>query len=275
MHMALREDVHALASIPAERKAHPRKPIRAEDGVTALGVISPPPIHVQTPTFDGSLGQLFLCVRERKIDLLDIPLLPICEAYFEYLLNSSLSDLDHAAAALTALSYLLERKAWALLPIADPEPEVEEVLELIAPTVGQYETAIQALSIYRQERERYFFRATESPGDFELPFTIGEVTLADLARAFERVLAKATVEPVRITKVRRSLSEQMKIVYRSLTEEWRALDQMIELPFSREEAVYWFLSLLELIRLGQAGVKLVENEVRFARLAKPEGSKGA
>ena len=267
--MALREDVHALAAIPAERKPQPRKPNRNEDGVTALGVISPPPIQIQTPTFEGSLGQLFLCVRERKIDLLDIPLLPICEAYFEYLINANLNDLDHAAAALAALAYLLERKAWALLPIADPEPEIEEVLELIAPTVDQYQTAIQALTIYKEERERYFFRAEETPGDYELPFTIGEVTLADLARAFERVLTKATLEPVKINKPRRSLSEMMKVVYKALSEEWRALENLIELPFTREEAVYWFLSLLELIRLGQAGVKLVENEVRFARAAKP------
>ena len=264
--MALREDVHALASLPAERKSHPRKVHRSEEGVTALGVIAPPPIHVESPHFTGSLGQLFLCVRERKIDLLDVPLLPICEAYFEYLLNSTLSDLDHAAAALAALAYLLERKAWALLPLAEPEPEIEELLALIAPTVDEYQTAIQALTIYHQERERYYFRSVENPAEgYELPFSIGEVTLMDLARAFEHLLTRATPEPVSIHKQRRSLSEQMKIVFRVLTDEWRALDQLITLPFSREEAVYWFLSLLELIRLGQAGVKLVENEVRFAR----------
>src|SRR5438270_10878643 len=168
--MALREDVHALASLPAERKSHPRKVHRTEEGVTALGVVAPPPIHVESPHFTGSLGQLFLCVRKRKIDLLDVPLLPICEAYFEYLLNSTLSDLDHAAAALAALAYLLERKAWALLPLADPEPQMEEVLELIPATVDEYKTAIQALTIYHQERERYFFRTEETGSDYQLPF---------------------------------------------------------------------------------------------------------
>src|SRR5947199_8289996 len=112
--MALREDVHALASLPAERKAHPRKVHRSEEGVTALGVIAPPPIHVEPPHFTGSLGQLFLCVRQRNIDLLDVPLLPICETYFEYVLNSTLSHLDHGAAALSSFAHLLARHARAL-----------------------------------------------------------------------------------------------------------------------------------------------------------------
>src|SRR4051812_16701440 len=93
---------------------------------TALGGIAPPPIHVTTPTFDGSLGTLFRCVREHKVQLLDVPLFPICEAYFIYLLKAELKDLDEAAAALAALAYLLERKAWALLPVEEPEPDMDE-----------------------------------------------------------------------------------------------------------------------------------------------------
>ena len=37
--------------------------------------------------------------------------------------------------AFSGVVDLLERKAWALLPLAEPEPEIEELLALIAPTV--------------------------------------------------------------------------------------------------------------------------------------------
>ena len=74
--------------------------------VLPTGIIAPPPIQVESPRFSGSLAMLFACVRERKVDLLDIPLFPICEAYFTYLMDSELADLDEAAAALAALSYL-------------------------------------------------------------------------------------------------------------------------------------------------------------------------
>src|SRR5579862_9053880 len=91
--------------------------------IAALGVVAPPPILVQTPTFDGSLGMLFQCVRDQKVDLMEVPLAPICEAYFLYLMQSADVQLDEAAAALIALAYLLERKAWGLLPVFEPIEE--------------------------------------------------------------------------------------------------------------------------------------------------------
>lgn len=262
--MALREEVTVLA-----RRQPARKQPRKEEAVSALGVVAPPPIEVESPHFSGSLAALFACVRERKIDLLDVPLLPICEAYFIYLLQANLKDLDQAAVALTALAYLLERKAWALLPIAEPVPEIEETLELPPPSTGQYEIAITALSIWQEEREQMFFRQADAgPELYELPFELTNVTAADLARAFERLLAKATPEPIApLNRPRKSISEQMKMVFQSLSSEWKCLDELVTLPFTREEAVYWFLSLLELIRLGQATVRRQDEDVQFARAA--------
>jgi len=41
---------------------------------------------------------------------------------------------------------------------------------------------------------------------------------------------------------------------------------MMEAPYTREEAVYWFLALLELIRLGQVAAQIFDDgEVAFAR----------
>ncbi|HEY3782838.1 MAG TPA: segregation/condensation protein A [Fimbriimonadaceae bacterium] len=263
--MALRTDVTALA-----RRQHARKPHKVEEAVTALGVVAPPPIQVESPYFTGSLGTLFTCVRERKVDLLTVPLLPICEAYFLYLLEATLKDLDNAGAALAALSYLLERKAWSLLPVAEPVAELELPTELIAPTNHEYETAITSLNIWQDERERMFFRPPDcGPDPYELPFEIGNVTINDLARAFEKLLTKATVEGVKpLNRPRRSISEQMKVVLKALSQDFKSLDQLITLPFSREEAVYWFLSLLELIRLGQVNVRLTEAaDVEFAKAA--------
>jgi chromatin segregation and condensation protein Rec8/ScpA/Scc1 (kleisin family) len=262
--MALRSDVTVLA-----RKTPTRKPQKADDVVTALGVVAPSPIYVESPKFTGSLATLFACVRDRKVDILDVPLLPICEAYFTYLLQASLKDLDQAAAALAALAYMLERKAWALLPVAAPEPESEEAFELIAPTAHEYEQAIFALRIWEEDRERMFFRPPGA-GDasYEIPFEIGNVTILDLARAFEKLLTKA--EPAAITplsKPKKSLAEHMKVVLKALTKDWATLDDLVQAPFTKEEAVYWFLSLLELIRLGQARVKIVGEDVGFARVA--------
>lgn len=246
-----------------------RKASRATERVSPLGVIAPPPIEVASPKFNGSLAALFTCVQDRKVDLLDVPLAPICEAYFLYLLEISLENLDEAAAALMALAYLLERKSWALLPIAEPEPETDETMELIAPTTHEYQMAIDSLRVWHEEREKFFFRSADNgPDPYEIPFDIGDVTPADLARALERLLRKATPEAVKpLNKPRKSLSEQMRVVFTALSGEWRTLERLVTEPFTREDAVYWFLALLELIRLGQAAVRLHEDDVQFARKA--------
>ncbi len=237
--------------------------------ISALGVVAPPPIHVQTPSFDGSLGTLFQCVRDHKVDLMEVPLAPICEAYFTYLLQSPDVSLDEAAAALIALAHLLERKAWGLLPTVEAEPVVEESLELPSPSVQRYDPAIEALELWHQERSRTFFRDFESgPDPYEVPYTLSNVSAADLALAFERVLKRAKPDVMQpLGAPRKSIAEQMSVVLKSLAKEWLSLDVIVPDDITRSDAVYFFLALLELVRLGQASVRLGETEVEFARAA--------
>lgn len=233
---------------------------------SGLGIVAPPPLQIASPAFEGSLATLLKCVRDHKVELRDIPLAPVCEAYFEYLLSSATPDLDEAAAALVALAYLLERKAWVLLPVDEPEPEVEEPLELPDPTVHEYDVAIEALRIWHQQRSRVFFRSPEAgPDPYELPYTLSNVKADDLARALERLLSKAVpakMEP--LSKPRKSLSEMMRLVMSALSKTFKPLEELITSPYTREDAVYWFLAILELIRLGQVDVQADEQEVRFA-----------
>ena len=243
-----------------------------KERISALGVISPPPIHVQSPNFEGSLATLFTFVRDHKVDLLDVPLFPICEAYFAYLIQSELKDLDEAAAALSALAYLLERKAWLLLPVPDPEPEYEESMALPEPTSHEYQSAIRALQLWHEERSNLYFRSPEAgPDPYELPYTLANVSPTDLARAFERVLRKATPETVDHIKPRKSLQEQMKLVLEAIGDDWTNLENLLVQPYTRSDAVYWFLALLELIRLGKVVARVIEENVEFCLAASPAG----
>lgn len=239
--------------------------------ITPLGVIAPPPLRIETPVFEGTLASLFKCVRDAKVDLLDIPLFPICEAYFEYLIQASLDNLDEAAVALLALSYLLERKAWALLPTPEPEPEIEDEYEALPPTSHEYATVVETLKVYQEERSQLFFRSGDTgPSVYELPYTLANVRPEDLARAFRKLLERAQPNPdAQVSnKPRRSIADQMKIVLGILKKEWTPLDQIIEEPYTREDAVYWFLALLELVRLGQAGIRVEGEAVEFARMTR-------
>lgn len=244
----------------------PRSTLAKTEAVNPLGVVAPPPIHVTTPAFDGSLVALFQCVRDGKIELKDVPLLPICESYFAYLLASADIHLEEAAAALTALAYLLERKAWLILAADEEPPAVEEPLELPDPTVYEFELAIEALTQWQQERARKFFRTAGGSVDpYEVPFELEEIALSDLAKAFERILARAEPDPIEpLARAVKSLEEAMGNVLRALSNQPKGLDELLIRPYTRSDAVLWFLALLELIRLGRVRAWLEGEEPLFS-----------
>lgn len=233
-----------------------------------LGVFEPPDISIECPAFSGSLGLLFQFVRDHKVDLIDIPLAPICTAYTVYLVERGEQDLESAAVALVALSYLLERKAWRLVPgEAVPALEDLDLIDDVEPYVQEFRPAIEALLERRSERDFLYFRSGEpANASYELPFDTSDVQPVHLAAALSRLLARAkpdTIEP--LGRPRRSLSEQMIVVLKALPLEFASLDAIVTGEFTRSEVVWWFLALLELIRLGQARVKLEADEPLFAR----------
>jgi segregation and condensation protein A len=239
-----------------------------ETNITTWGFEAPVAIEIECPAFTGPLAMLFECVRKHKVDLLGVPLQPICEAYFRYVLDHSLEDLDRAAAALVALCYLLERKAHLLIPA--PEVEMDELPYEdgeweYEPSLHEFVPAIEALRMCESERDQHYYRSGASEALYEMPYELKDVTPGDLARAFERLLKRAVPEkPEILSKPRRSLADQMDIVAAALPTEFTPLDQIITDPFTVGEAVWWFLALLELIRLGQAEVRVEGEEVLFA-----------
>lgn len=246
---------------------HPAKTETTQE-IGAFGLAQPPEIHLDFPGFTGSLALLFQCVKDRQIDLLGVPLAPVCEAYLRYVLESADRDLESAAVALAGLSYLIERKAWMLLPV-DQEPEGDELLEVLQPYIDQFRPAIEDLRSRAEERESLFFRSPDGADAYELPVEYANVSVADLSRALERLLARAKpdAEFDAPTKPQRSLSEMMIVVLRALPSVPSALDEIVVGDFTRSEVVWWFLALLELIRLGQARAALKDGDVRFFRTA--------
>lgn len=235
--------------------------------VQGSGLVAPPPIHIESPVFTGSLVTLFRLAREARIDMGEIATLPICEAYFAYLATRPDASLDEAAAALAILAYLVERKAWTLVPRPDTEPEMpEEAATIILPTSERYEPVVQALRQGLEERALLFFRTAEpDPDGYEVPLDLGEVGPGDLARAFERLLKRAAPTPAPpLGQPRPSLQETMRKILVRLIAAGGSLETLFEPGYTRSDAVVGFLALLELVRLGQARIMLNEGEVLFA-----------
>ena len=63
----------------------------------------------------------------------------------------------------------------------------------------------------------------------------------------------------------------MKAVLEAIGDDWTSLENLIVQPYTRSDAVYWFLALLELIRLGQVVARVIEENVEFCLAASPTG----
>lgn len=240
----------------APRHASP-PPVRA---VTVLGVVAPPPIQVETPVFEGSLATLFGCAREGRVDLVGIALLPICEAYFDYLARLEAPPLDEAAVALIALAYLLERKAWALLPSSAPAPEVEPPLA-IEPSAILYQSGIAALAAGHEARGRLYFR----PAAAAVEAPLGAIPIRMLGQAFQRLVREtAPVEVEPTSRPRLCLADEMEALVARIGCGWRSLGEVLDAPSGRTRAVFAFLAALELIRVGRLRARLGEGDVELA-----------
>lgn len=233
-----------------------------------LGFGTELPIHITCPAFEGPLGLLLASVKARRVDIVGVPLRPICEAYYRYVLDSANTDLDQCSGAIVALSYLLERKAYALLPVADADSDDEcEFLDPfeIEPCMHEYAAAVESLRMAFEVRDQHYFRTVGSESLYELPFELGNISGSDLALAFERLMRRAVPEkPEILNKPRRSLADQMSVVARALPREFMPLEDIVVGEFTRTEAVWWFLALLELLRLGQARATVEGDTVLFA-----------
>lgn len=241
------------------------------ESISPAGIAVPPPLHVDAaPVFQGSLATLFHLARDGRIDLTGVPLTPVCQAYIEYLDDIGLNDVDTAGAALLALAYLVERKAWQLLPIADPPPP-QEIPELPEPTAHEFAQAIDELEVRHTERSRLFFRAVGAEDVVEPPIDLSSLTTRHLARALERLLDKATPIDVKpLGRPRPSLAEVMSACLKRLDAAGGegGFGDLLEDGYTRLDAVFVFLAVLELVRVGQISITIQEDEVCLRLKAK-------
>ncbi len=223
------------------------------EALTKFGLGETPPLRVECPQFTGSLATLFHLAREGRVDLTGIPLYPLCRAYVEYLHETECQRFEEASSALLALAYLIERKAWALLPLGEP-PVEEEPVVLPEPTVHLYGQIIEELAMRQAERSLLYFRnAGEEVDGAEVPLFLGEVSVEDLADMLQSVLSRAEVPPPFVPRQKwPSLREVMAEVRERLQKAGGEGDFTALLPenYTRMDVVFVFLAMLELLRVG-------------------------
>jgi segregation and condensation protein A len=246
-----------------------RPTIRAGDGrgPYAVGV----PVAVQTPIFEGPFDLLLHLILREEVELYEISLATIVDAYLAELSAMETLDLELATEFLLIASILVELKTKRLLPDvdeADPDDEfgLWEQRDLLLSRLVEAKTFKDA-SVQMRARMldagRSFARCAGPDESFMglTPDPFAGVGPEDLRRAFFRatrprpepvvsldhVTALAVSVPQAIAEMTEMLARRGRATFRELT------DGVHE----RIEMVVRFLALLELYKQGLAEIDQV------------------
>lgn len=220
---------------------------------------------VTTPSFSGPIETLLQLISSHERDILDIPLLPIVDAFVAVLKDeASTLDVEELSEFLLIASILLEMKSQKLLPGRDStEPDEEfvgweerDVLLARLLELRTYAALSDAFVSLFERASRSFPRLRGIDEGFVVqpPDLLAGVTTAQLAAAYLRGIEEkpvpvvrlnhVTVDSVTVAETVVSLAQRLpamgRLSFRSLTSGLH----------TRIEIIVHFLALLELCKLG-------------------------
>jgi segregation and condensation protein A len=159
--------------------------------------------RVDLEKYSGPLDLLLFLIREDEVDIHDIPIARMLERYLEVLHTLENLDIDQAGEFLVIASLLMEIKSRALLPREDPleDEELDPRFELVQMLLEyrRFKEASEELkgrSAHWQDRFAAA-RGPDLPGPAPDEIPIAEVSLFDLAVAFQRLMDEVGTDPSR------------------------------------------------------------------------------
>lgn len=224
--------------------------------------------RVQIEEFEGPLDLLLHLIKKNEVDIYNIPIAAITRQYLEYIDLLKELNLDIAGEFLVMAATLLQIKSRMLLPIT-PEEEEAEVEDPRAELVRRlleyqrYREASFELSSRNLLGRDIFARKFDSPeiADLAPREEFPDVELFELIEAFQRVLARVSVETFHnvVTdgiSIADRISEVLSLLHEEKTINFEALfsDGM-----TRDLLVVTFLSILELCKLKLIKITQVES----------------
>lgn len=210
--------------------------------------------QVQLEAFQGPLDLLLFLIKQKKIDIHDIPIAAITEDYLAYLDKKEKINLEREAEFLLVAALLIHIKSQMLLPRETViEEEGDDPRQILIDRLLDYQK-IKAAGALLRDREtqqlknwqRTFLPTLEKEEELEL----SEVSLFDLAEAFFSLMKKRERENIKIIKGKDvSHEEKMKEMLDHL-HKYVFLDfiDYFNAQKSIEEAFVSFFCLLELIK---------------------------
>jgi segregation and condensation protein A len=217
-----------------------------------------PRLVVKTPVFEGPLELLLALAEREHVDIAEIRLAELTDAYVLAVTELESPDPAEMADFLWMASRLLLLKSIRLLPGAEPDLEETDLLGW----EDDVRRRLEEYRLYKEMAEDLMERAATEPYAFPAPPRQIEVEgqeepleLTNLVIAFQSVLARIPPRPVVVTGRSWTLAEKLAVIEARLREGAIDLVEMLLESEDRLEAVVTFGALLELLRRGEVRVR--------------------
>ena len=233
--------------------------------------------EVATPVYDGPFDLLLHLILKEEVDIHEVSLTRIVEAYLEEIQRMQMLDLDIATEFLLIASTLVELKTRRLLPGREDMDLDEELAmwserDLLLARLLDCKTFKDVASVFSQLTERASLSFPRRSGPDErfadlLPDMLDGVTPLRLQRAYLRVTQPkppTSIDLFHVAPIRASVAEALMEMLETLPKLGKVtFRQITEAIYDRIEVVVRFLAILELYKQGRVSL---EQSDRFGEI---------
>ena len=233
--------------------------------------------EVATPVYDGPFDLLLHLILKEEVDIHEVSLTRIVEAYLEEIQRMQMLDLDVATEFLLIASTLVELKTRRLLPGREDMDLDEELAlwserDLLLARLLDCKTFKDVASVFSQLTERASLSFPRRSGPDErfadlLPDMLDGVTPVRLQRAYLRVTQPkppTSIDLFHVAPIRASVADALMEMLDTLPKLGKVtFRQITEAIYDRIEVVVRFLAILELYKQGRG---TLEQSDRFGEI---------
>lgn len=215
--------------------------------------------QIEISGFQGPMDLLLYLIQKDEIDIYDIPISRITDAFIKHIEIMKMISLDQAGEFMAMAATLLVIKMKLLMPRhheeeeeTEEDPRAELVRRLLE--YKRFKEAARQLQICEQKRAQYHTRVTRYPFVDHLDLEPElRIEMFDLLSALAGILDRVQATPVHMV-VRESFTvlEKIDLILEGLTnQEMLRFEDCFADDTIKMEVIVTFIAILELVKRGR------------------------
>ena len=231
-------------------------------------------LSIKLQVFEGPLDLLLHLIEKNKIDIYDIPIVEITDQYLDYIRQLETEDMNIMSEFLLMAATLLDIKCRMLLPReVNEEGEEEDPREELVQKLLEYKM-YKYMSFELKDRQidaqKNYYKgptipdevaAWQPPVDYDALFA--DISLSKLHEIFTATLKRQEdkIDPIRsqfgrIEKDEINMDEKLSYIQQYIhIHKTFSFRQLLEKEYNKMEIVITFLTILEMMKMGQITIK--------------------